>query len=157
MTDEQLDNAGEEAGDGAEKARSGLARGLNSLLEPLPPEVVDLRSDGSAVLHLGATDVTLPPLTLGQLRSVWILDDKYPIENVGRDGLVGNIEWLRGVIEAAGVDPPDTDDMPAWAGQVRVRFQLGQHWLTVPFGSGAGEGTPKTPTTSPRRNPGRRS
>lgn len=124
-----------------------------------PPELAELRADGSAVIHLGAAgDYTIPPLTIGQFRAVWILDDEHrppAPDNTDREAIFNNARWLRGVLEAAGLTPPDLDAMPTWTLGYDLRNALVAHWLSVPFRSG--DGTPQTPTTSPRRSRGRSS
>ena len=108
-----------------------------SLADPfgLPDELLTLGRDGSATIHLGGTDVHIPPLTVGQIRQIFVLDDEHPMAAQAGDheSALANGRWLEGLCKIVGVPPPDLDDLPVWVLRPHLRVTLSQHWLTIPF------------------------
>ena len=101
----------------------------------LPAELLTLGRDGSAVIHLGVTDMTIPPLTVGQIRQIFVLDEEHPIGGTpgDPDGALGNGRWLEGLAKTVDVLIPDLDDLPVWTLRPHLRVTLSRHWLTIPF------------------------
>lgn len=101
----------------------------------LPSELLTLGRDGSATIHLGGTDMRVPPLTVGQIRQVFVLDDEHPMGGTPGDheSAVANGRWLEGLAKICDVELPTLDDLPVWTLRPHLRVTLSKHWLTIPF------------------------